>query len=238
MTVFLLSDDIAFPHPENADDSGLLAMGGDLSVERLIAAYASGIFPWYSEETPILWWSPDPRYLLFPGNLHVSRSMKKVLRRGLFHCTLDREFASVIQACSEPRPDQEGTWITQEMKEAYVDLHKAGFAHSVEVWQEDELVGGMYGVSLGNMFFGESMFSRVSNASKVALIRLTGLLGERGFAFIDAQVHTDHVVSMGAVPVPRRKFLSMLDQGLQEMTLPGPWWKVPGLSARLNEEIP
>ncbi len=237
MTVFLLSDDIVFPSPDNADDSGLLAMGGDLSIERLISAYASGIFPWYSEDTPILWWSPDPRYLLYPENLHISRSMKKVLRRGAFYCTLDRDFPSVIEACRESRPGQEGTWITDEMKKAYIRLYNAGFAHSLEVWQGDKLAGGIYGVSLGNMFFGESMFSRVSNASKVALIRLTCLLQAQSFAFIDAQVHTDHIVSMGAVAVPRCEFLSMLDGGLQEMTWMGPWWKIADFSDRLNEEI-
>ncbi len=200
-----------FPDVELAlrDPDGLLAVGGDLSVERLLAAYRRGIFPWYSEEQPILWWSPDPRSVLFPDKLHVSRSLRRTLRQGRFEVTLDREFAAVIQACSEPRPGQPGTWITGEMQEAYLGLHQAGHAHSVETWLDGKLVGGLYGVAIGRVFFGESMFSRVSDASKVAFVYLVRHLQQHGFELIDCQIQTPHLDSLGAELIPRSRFTEL-----------------------------
>ncbi|MEX0811451.1 MAG: leucyl/phenylalanyl-tRNA--protein transferase [Chitinophagales bacterium] len=207
-----------FPHPDNANEYGLLAIGGDLSMERLLAAYSQGIFPWYSPGEPILWHSPDPRMLLFPENLNVSKSMRRVFNQNKFTFTSDKAFEAVIKACSEiPRSGQEGTWITQEMMEAYISLHKAGFAHSVEVWSaENKLVGGIYGVSIGKAFFGESMFSKVSNASKAALIKLTQALQVQGFDFVDCQVYTEHLESMGAQLYPRTFFLEKLSDSIKK----------------------
>ncbi len=169
-----LTDELVFPDPETAltEPNGLLAAGGDLSIERLLLAYRRGIFPWYSHGEPILWWSPDPRTVIFPGQLHISKSLQKTLRQQKFVITFDQAFADVIEACRQPRPTQPTTWITTEMKQAYIELHKAGHAHSVECWQGDNLVGGIYGVGLGKCFFGESMFSTVTNASKVAIVTL------------------------------------------------------------------
>ena len=213
MEIIYLADDIPLPDPEYADKSGLLAAGGSLTTQRLIEAYSKGIFPWYSEGDPILWWSPDPRVLLFPENLHVSRKMKNMLRKGIFRITVNSEFDRVIEMCSMPRRNGEGTWITEEMKTAYTQLHKEGFAHSVEVWNGDFLAGGLYGVSFGKMFFGESMFSLVSNSSKFGFIKLTEFLRKREFIFIDCQVDTDHLRSLGAISVNRKKFLKMLGNG-------------------------
>jgi len=172
MPVYRLPEAIAFPAVELTAENGLLAVGGDLSPERLLAAYREGIFPWYGDGEPILWWSPDPRFVLFPDELRVSRSMRQFLKNGFIRITFDQAFREVIAACRRPRPDQDGTWITTEMRKAYAVLHDLGFAHSVEVWQQKELVGGLYGVSLGRAFFGESMFSAIPNASKAALITL------------------------------------------------------------------
>jgi leucyl/phenylalanyl-tRNA---protein transferase len=221
MPVFQLQEELAFPHPGLANTDGLLAIGGDLSPERLILSYGSGIFPWFSEGDPILWWSPDPRFLLFPGTVRVSKSMRKVLKKGIFTVTLDTCFKQVITLCAHLRP--EGTWITEEMIAAYSEVHALGFAHSVEVWHEDRLVGGLYGVSLGSCFFGESMFSLMDNASKVALITLSGILEGKGFSLIDCQLHTQHLETLGGVDVPRNEFLRLLEIGLKNTTFRGKW---------------
>lgn len=201
-----------FPDPETAErePDGLLAVGGDLSAERLLNAYRQGIFPWYSHGQPILWWSPDPRMVLFPDQLHVSRSLRRVLRRGRFRITFDLAFDAVVEACAAPRKDEAGTWITGEMKEAYRRLHRLGHAHSAEAWHEGELAGGVYGVQLGSLFFGESMFSRVSDASKAAFVQLVRSLQAHGCPLVDCQVHTAHLESLGAILVPRRRFLEVL----------------------------
>lgn len=208
------SDPAHFPDPVYAleEPNGLLAVGGDLSPARLLNAYRQGIFPWYSEGQPILWWSPAPRAVLFPERLRLSRSLQKTLRKGQMQVTLDQNFAAVIEACSEARADQDGTWITTEMKQAYQHLHRIGFAHSVEVWQGEKLVGGLYGVSMGKVFFGESMFSRISDASKVALAHLVQQLTAWDFALIDCQVGSPHLFRLGAEEIPRDAFLSLLDQ--------------------------
>ena len=216
MPVYRLSNDSGFPPVEEAVDEGLLAVGGDLSIERLVLAYSSGIFPWYSEGQPILWWSPDPRFVLFPENLKVSRTMARLIKQGRFTVTFDAAFDRVIHHCRRvPRAGQDSTWIVPEMLGAYHALHEAGYAHSVEVWQDDELAGGLYGVSLGRCFFGESMFSLVSNASKVGFVTLVKRLVEEEFSLIDCQVPTDHLHSLGAEAIPRTQFMELLEKALQ-----------------------
>ena len=194
MPIYRLIEELVFPPPEYADPSGLLAVGGDLSSQRLLEAYRLGIFPWYSEDQPILWWSPDPRFVLELDQFQISRSLRKTLRRRIFHVTFDRVFEEVIAACATvPRDDQRGTWITPEMQQAYIDLHGLGYAHSVESWLDGQLVGGLYGVSLGKAFFGESMFHTVTDASKVALVHLVARLKRGGFQLLDAQFLTEHL---------------------------------------------
>ena len=206
----LSETEIWFPKPELADDDGLLAVGGDLSPVRLILAYHQGIFPWYSDETPILWYSPHERFILFPQKLKVSSSMVKVIKSGRFHITFDLAFKEVIEDCATiSRQGDKGTWITQEMKNAYIDLHGLGYAHSLEVWENDALVGGLYGVVVNNVFCGESMFSKVSNASKVALI---WLCHNFGFLMIDCQVYTKHLESLGAELISRSEYLLFLNK--------------------------
>jgi leucyl/phenylalanyl-tRNA--protein transferase len=216
-----LTDELAFPHPDFAlaEPNGLLCAGGDLSVERLLFAYRHGIFPWYNKGEPILWWSPDPRCVIFPGQLHVSRSLLKLLRKPLFNFSFDRAFVDVIEACRQPRRSQQlqqahHTWITDEMKDAYIALHQRGYAHSVECWQDKTLVGGIYGVVLGKCFFGESMFSIASNASKAVLVELDQLLQQNHFVLLDCQVSSSHVMSMGAVEIPRQQFLQLIDEAV------------------------
>ena len=213
----------AFPDPERALDepNGLLAAGGDLSPERLLHAYRLGVFPWYSAGQPILWWSPDPRAVLFPERMRVSRSLRKTLRQGRFRVTVDTAFREVMDACAAPRPGSDGTWITPEMLAAYTRLHSLGWAHSVECWRDGRLAGGLYGVAMGRVFFGESMFSRESDASKVALAHLSG----QGYRLIDCQVESEHLARLGAEPVPRRTFRALLD----ELTEPEP---APAAEAR------
>ena len=206
----LSETEIWFPKPELADDDGLLAVGGDLSPVRLMLAYHQGIFPWYSDESPILWYSPHERFILFPQKLKVSSSMVKVIKSGRFHITFDLAFKEVIEDCATvSRQGDKGTWITQEMKNAYTDLHGLGYAHSVEVWENDVLVGGLYGVVVNNVFCGESMFSKVSNASKVALI---WLCHNFGFLMIDCQVYTKHLESLGAELISRSEYLLFLNK--------------------------
>jgi leucyl/phenylalanyl-tRNA---protein transferase len=213
MTIYRLSEDLIFPHPSLAEEDGLLAVFGDLSPERLLLAYSNGIFPWYSEDEPILWWSPDPRFILYPQNIRISRSMKKLLNKGTYRITFDTCFRDVISNCSNLRKES-GTWITDEMIEAYCRLYELGFAHSVETWYEDKLVGGLYGISIGKCFFGESMFSTMSNSSKAAIITLSEVLREKGFIMIDCQFYTEHLESLGAVSVSREKFLESMKKGI------------------------
>ncbi|MCP4639633.1 MAG: leucyl/phenylalanyl-tRNA--protein transferase [bacterium] len=224
MPLFQLTDDIAFPPPWMADEDGLLAIGGDLSRERLILAYHLGIFPWYSDDQPILWWSPDPRMMLIPNEFHRSQSLNRLLKRGTITITCDTVFDQVIDACSQARgPGRDSTWITAEMEAAYCDLHQAGYAHSIEAWHDDALVGGLYGLSMGRCFFGESMFSAVPNASKVALSYLVDRAIEWGFVLIDCQVSNPHLESLGAREIPRMEFLELLDTGLELEPPEGCW---------------
>ncbi|RTZ73418.1 MAG: leucyl/phenylalanyl-tRNA--protein transferase [Gammaproteobacteria bacterium] len=207
-----------FPDPATAETApdGLLAMGGDLTLPRLVSAYRQGIFPWYSQGQPILWWSPDPRMVLFPEELHLSRSLRKELRKRRFEITFDRNFEAVIRACAAPRHPGEGAWLTHEMILAYETLHERGMAHSVEAWQEGQLVGGLYGVQQGSLFFGESMFSRVSNASKVAFVHLVRSLQQHGCPLIDCQVYTPHLESLGATLIPRTRFLELVKRHIDD----------------------
>jgi leucyl/phenylalanyl-tRNA---protein transferase len=224
MPIFRLVEDMVFPPPDYADPSGLIAVGGDLSSERLLEAYRVGIFPWYSDDQPILWWSPDPRFILELDEFKISRSLQKTLRRKTFQVTFDRVFEEVIAACSVvPREGQRGTWITQEMRDAYLELHGLGYAHSVESWFGGKLAGGLYGVSLGKAFFGESMFHHKTDASKVALAMLVDKLTSWGFHFIDSQMTTEHMMSLGAKEVPRRIFLKRLQSALRHSTRRGKW---------------
>lgn len=224
MAVYLLSDDLVFPSPILASGDGLLAVGGDLSQKRLLLAYSMGIFPWYSEAEPILWWSPDPRLVLYPEELYVSKSLKKTIKKDLFRITMDQAFEKVIVACAQTRRENdEGTWIVDEMISAYCKLHASGFAHSVEAWQNEKLAGGLYGVSLGKCFFGESMFTRITNASKVAFVALVNHLNALGFDLIDCQITTEHLVSFGAYEIPRALFLDQLRKSLNAPTLRGKW---------------
>jgi leucyl/phenylalanyl-tRNA--protein transferase len=211
--IFRLDKRLLFPDPALAEPDGLLAVDGDLSTERLLLAYQNGIFPWYSDDTPILWYSPPERFVLYPGELKISKSMRQVLRSGKFTVTVNKSFEEVIKACSSvPREGQDGTWITAEMKEAYIQLHHKGYAHSVEVWNKNELAGGLYGVQIGMVFCGESMFSLLNNASKIALINLcnSGL-----YRLIDCQVHTNHLESLGARLISRDEYLAALQAAIR-----------------------
>ena len=224
MTVFLLSDKITFPSPRLSNPDGLLAVGGDLSKERLLLAYRMGIFPWYSAGDPVLWWSPDPRLVLPVNAFHISRSLRKVIEKDTFRITFDQAFDRVVSGCAARREKRgSGTWIVPEMAAAYIGLHAAGIAHSVEAWQGDTLAGGLYGVSLGRCFFGESMFTRITNASKVALAALISYIKNKGFDFVDCQVTTGHLLSMGAREVTRDTFLSMLKTSVNGPSFIGKW---------------
>lgn len=224
MPVFLLNEELLFPPPELATEDGLVAVGGDVTPERLILAYAQGIFPWPVRGMPLLWFSPDPRFVLWPEHVHVSRSLRRIIRRGAFEIRVDSDFSAVIRGCAEvPRPGQDGTWITAELERGYLELFERGFAHSVEAWRHGELVGGLYGVSLGDAFFGESMFSREPDASKVAFIALLGNVFDWGFHFVDCQVHTDHLSKFGAREMSRDRFLGGLRRSLEGETREGPW---------------
>jgi leucyl/phenylalanyl-tRNA--protein transferase len=222
--IFRLPREVAFPDPARAEPDGLLAVGGDLSPERLLTAYARGIFPWYSAGSPILWWSPDPRLVLEPSALHVSRTLRRTIRAGRLRVTADEAFGRVIRRCAaRERPGQAGTWITPEMIAAYERLHALGFAHSFEAWEGEALAGGLYGVSLGGAFFGESMFADRTDASKVAFVRAVEWLAARGVRLVDCQVPTAHLASLGAVEVPRETFLARLEEALGAPTLRGRW---------------
>jgi leucyl/phenylalanyl-tRNA--protein transferase len=223
MSVFNLNGRNDFPPATMADSEGLLAVGGDLSVRRLLRAYGRGIFPWYEEGQPILWWSPDPRFVLFPDEVHVPRSLKKILDKKIFRLSFDLAFAEVIDGCARPRPGQGGTWITAEMRRAYIRLHKLGYAHSLEAWQGRRLAGGLYGISLGRCFFAESMFHDEANASKAALISLALVLRKMKFVLIDCQLHSPHLADWGACSIPRRQYLEWLRKGLACKTFRGNW---------------
>jgi leucyl/phenylalanyl-tRNA--protein transferase len=227
MLFFLDPDNPAAPFPpvEQAqqEPNGLLAVGGDLSLTRLLSAYRSGIFPWYSDGQPILWWSPDPRLVLLPERLKISRSLRKILRNKGFSVSVDRDFSSVIQACAAPRQYEGETWITKEMLIAYESLHRAGHAHSVEVWLGEELVGGLYGVATGSTFFGESMFSSERDASKVALVCLARYLSSWGYKVIDCQVYSQHLVSLGAEQMPRSRFMEILRDSVDDKIASNAW---------------
>lgn len=218
MLTWLKRDDLSFPPLEAAlrEPNGLLAAGGDLSHERLLAAYRHGCFPWYQDGQPLLWWSPDPRTVLFPNELHVSRSLRKRIRQGDFKVTFDQAFADVIQGCAGPRSYTDGTWITTPMQQAYIQLHEMGVAHSVEVWQEQHLVGGLYGLAIGRLFFGESMFSRATDASKVGFVTLVEQLRDWGFVLIDCQMPTRHLESFGARSIAREQFAAALAEHLDQ----------------------
>lgn len=224
MPIYRLPKQLVFPDPNEADADGLLAYGGDLNPQRVLLAYAQGIFPWPHADLPLLWFSPDPRMILLPAALHVSRSLRKTLNKQTFEVRFDTAFARVMRHCgTAPRPGQRGTWITDDMVQAYSVLHDAGLAHSVETWADGELVGGLYGVSLGAAFFGESMFARRADASKVAFVHLVRQLQEWNFAFVDCQLHTPHLAHFGAVEWSRRRFLRALAEALQAPTRRGPW---------------
>ena len=224
MPVFLLTDKIEFPPPHLASKEGLLAVGGDLSLERLLLAYRMGIFPWFSDDEPILWWSPDPRLVLYPNEIKISKTLKKIIKKGLFKVTMDSAFVQVINQCAQIRiQNNQETWILEDMIDAYCKLHELGFAHSVEAWCQGELAGGLYGVSLGNCFFGESMFTRISNASNVALVTLVEYLNTLSFDIIDCQLTTEHLLRFGAKEIPRAAFLNQLEESLKASTKKGKW---------------
>lgn len=224
MAIYRLSDELIFPDPSLAENEGLLAVGGDLRLDRILLAYSMGIFPWYSEGQPLLWWSPDPRSILTPTEVHISKSLRRKLKGQEFGVRFDTRFEDVIRNCSRAKRDgQDGTWITEEMITAYCALHESGFAHSVETYYGEELVGGLYGISLGKAFFGESMFSHRSDASKIALVMLSKLAAGLGLDFIDCQLPTDHLSSMGAVEISREEYLLKLGLALTTPTYQGNW---------------
>jgi len=224
MAVYRIPEELVFPHPALAEPGGLLGVGGDLQPERLLLAYRSGIFPWYSDGQPILWFSPDPRFVLYPDMLHIGRTLKRLLKRHPFTLTMDTDFAGVIARCQQiPRPGQDGTWITEEMRQAYQVLHEQGHAHSVEVRMDGELVGGLYGVAVGQLFAGESMFSTVDGASKVALVSLVHQLKLWGYRLIDSQVHTETLAALGALEISREEYLTRLSDLVSASGRPGPW---------------
>lgn len=224
MPIAILGNEIGFPDPSQAESEGLLAIGGDLSSERLVAAYRAGIFPWYSEGQPILWFSPDPRMLLYPNRFKCSKSLERVLNSGRYTVRIDTNFERVINACSKtPRPGQEGTWITDDMIQAYIQLNRLGIAHSFECYRDGELVGGLYGLSLGAAFFGESMYHHSPDASKVAFASLITFAKRNSFLFIDAQTPSDHLKRLGAESIARQDFLRQLDKALESDSLIGDW---------------
>ena len=224
MPVYLLDKELSFPPAEDANEEGIVAVGGDHSPERLLLAYQQGIFPWPARGYPLLWFSPDPRFALEPASAHVSRSLRKVIRRGDLEVTADRDFSKVIAACAAmPRPQQQGTWITPELQHGYLGLHDLGYAHSIEAWRDGKLVGGLYGVALGRTFAGESMFATEPDASKVAFTTLLGHLALWGYRIVDCQVHTEHLARFGATMWPRSRFLAEWRAAADERSILAPW---------------
>ncbi len=225
MAVFALNEHrLIFPKADLADESGLLAIGGKLDVDWVLEAYSCGIFPWFNENDPIMWWSPNPRSVIVPGNLKIRKSMKSYFRSGRFHLKIDKDFEQVIDNCQNiARRGQDGTWITQDMKDVYIELHNLGFAHSFETWEEGKLVGGLYGISLGKIFFGESMFSSVSNASKYALLSLSMILELNNFRLLDCQIPNPHLDNMGCVEMSRDDYLALIKQNNKDDTIVGNW---------------
>ena len=228
ITPYLINpNDTSYEFPDVSlaleEPNGLLAVGGDLSPERLFAAYRHGIFPWFNPGEPILWWSPDPRAVLFPDEIKISRSLRKTINKNVFNLTTDLVFNEVMKACQEPRLKQQGTWISAEMRIAYGEMHELGHAHSVECWQDNELVGGLYGMAIGQVFFGESMFSKEKDASKVALVHLTGKLKQWGYQLIDCQVQSEHLISLGAKDIPREQFCAYLNRWCNEPVNSNAW---------------
>ncbi|MES9969792.1 MAG: leucyl/phenylalanyl-tRNA--protein transferase [Candidatus Thiodiazotropha sp.] len=225
--IFVLDDNPNTPFPDvslaEREPDGLLAVGGDLTPQRLIQAYQLGIFPWFTEGEPILWWSPDPRTVLYPEKIRISRSLRKVLRKKVYKVSIDQDFEAVIQGCAAPRDNSPGTWLVPEMIDAYRQQHKLGHAHSVEVWHEDALVGGLYGMAIGGVFFGESMFSRATDSSKIALVHLSHKLTQWGFKMIDCQVYTKHLASLGAEEIPRVLFCADLYRWTRMEGWTGSW---------------
>lgn len=223
--ILWLNDSLDFPDLSMAlaEPDGLLAAGGDLSPERIVAAYRRGIFPWFSDDQPILWWSPDPRCVIFPDHLHISKSLRKKLNKQPFSVTFDKDFQAVIERCADIRRDDAGTWITEEMIDAYTELHHQGIAHSVEVWQGDQLVGGLYGLAIGRCFFGESMFSAATDASKVAFVYLCNQLKRWGYEIIDCQVENPHLLTLGAETIPRSDFQTILNDNVDMKPQPHLW---------------
>lgn len=220
----ILDHTISFPHPETAHDSGILAIGGDLSTKRLLLAYQYGIFPWYNEGEPIVWWHPDPRFVLFPTEVKIAKSMRAYFNQGRYTVTFDQQFDTVIRKCGTARDRKyEGTWISEEIVESYSYLHEIGYAHSVEVWEGDRLVGGLYGIAIGKVFYGESMYSDAPNASKVALITLARTLERRGYVLIDCQIANPHLESMGGRHIPRRAFLAYMSENVLRPADNGKW---------------
>jgi leucyl/phenylalanyl-tRNA--protein transferase len=214
-----------FPSADTASEEGLVAVGGEISVKRVLSAYRQGIFPWYSPDQPVLWWSPEPRAMLFPGDIKISRSLNKTLRKENFHLSADQAFSDVIEACAGPRIQSPGggTWITDEMKATYTRLHQLGYAHSVEVWIDEKLVGGLYGLALGSAFFGESMYSHEPDASKIALVGLANFAKNNHIDFIDCQLPTDHLSSMGAINISRKEYLQQLEHALRHKDKTDHW---------------
>lgn len=237
MPVYLLSpDEISFPHPSLAEESGLLAVGGDLSENRLVLAYCNGIFPWFEDDGAFYWYSPDPRFVLFPEELKVHKSMRSIFNQKKFTYSLDTCFEDVMRACAETRRGlHSGTWITQEFIDGYVHMHEKGLAHSVEVWQDGALAGGLYGISIGKIFFGESMFARTTNASKAGFITLVRALGKSGFRLVDCQVETEHLVSLGARGISRSQFLEFLSENSYQKTMIGKWAFGKEMELRIQE---
>ena len=236
MPIFKIGKARDFPAAERAGRDGLLTVGGDLSPRRLLRAYGRGIFPWYSEGEPILWWSPAPRFVLFPREFHCGATLRKILRRGDFRFTFDRAFTEVIQACALPRPDQPGTWITPGMRDAYIELHRLGYAHSLEAWTDSDLAGGLYGLSLGRCFFAESMFHFENNASKAVLAVLAATLAKLEYVVIDCQVPTPHLAGWGARSIPRHRYLELVRCGLKNRTRRGNWGELfPSLGGSFLE---
>ncbi|MFK7772464.1 MAG: leucyl/phenylalanyl-tRNA--protein transferase [Saprospiraceae bacterium] len=225
MPVFWLTDELSFPPADLANEDGILAVGGDLSTDRLLLAYSMGLFPWFNPEDPILWWSPDPRFILYPQNLKVSKSMRPYFNQKKFTVTFDTQFEKVMAACQQQyrKGQGGGTWITDEMIDSYTELNRMGFAHSVEVWQGEELVGGLYGISLGKIFFGESMFAKASNASKFGFITLVQKLKELDFWLIDCQQRTQHLESLGGEFIDRKDFISFMEKNKIQETTQGNW---------------